>query len=73
MLGFRSMTVIFLNDSVEKFVEFFIRIVRTSISTDSRIKIGNSREAASLESDTSSAALVFVLSPDLLCKISRES
>jgi len=68
-----TVTVIFLNNFIEKFVESSVRIVRTSIKTDTRIKIGDSTETASFESYSRLAWLIFVFIPNFLCKISWNS
>jgi len=70
VLGGWSVTVVLLNNFVEKFVELGIRVVRTSVEADSGIKVCDSREAASLEADASGAGLVFVLVPDFLGQVS---
>ena len=68
--GVLSVTVVLLNNFVEKFAELGIRVVGTSVEADSGIKVCDSREAASLEADASGAGLVFVLVPDFLGQVS---
>lgn len=70
VLGLWSVTVVLLNNFVEKFAELGVRCVGTSVEADSGIKVCNSREAASLEADTRAAGLVLVLGPDLLGQVS---
>jgi len=70
VLGLWSVTVVLLNDFVEKFAELGVRCVGTSVEADSGIKVCNSREAASLEADARAAGLVLVLGPDLLGQVS---
>jgi hypothetical protein len=70
VLGVWSVTVVLLNNFVEKFAELGIRVVGTSVEADSGIKVCDSREAASLEADASGAGLVFVLVPDFLGQVS---
>ena len=52
MLILWTVAVVFLSDSVEKFVEFGVCMVGSSIETDSRVKVGNSGEDTRLESYT---------------------
>jgi len=70
VLGLWSVTVVLLNNFVEKFAELGVRCVGTSVEADSGIKVCNSREAASLEADARGAGLVLVLGPDLLGQVS---
>jgi hypothetical protein len=44
-----GMSVIVLDDLIEKLVEAFVRVVRPSINTDSGILILDTRENADLE------------------------
>jgi len=51
---------------VKELVELFVSIVRSSVDTNARVLVLNTREDASLESNALRAGLVLVLLPDFL-------
>ena len=55
MLVCWSMLVVVLDHLIEKFVEFVEGILRSSVNTNSRVLVCNSRENASFERNTSPA------------------
>ena len=65
--------VVLLNDLIEEFVELGVSVMRSSVETDSGVKVLDSREDAGLEGDTFGTALVLVLFPDLLSQGTRKS
>ena len=68
VLGVFVMLVIVENDLVEKLLELSVSIVRSSIDTNARILVCNSRENAHLERNACCAFLILVLFPNFLGK-----
>jgi hypothetical protein len=58
--------VILLDDLIKELVETGIRVVRSSVKTNSRVLVLNSREDLCLEGDTSLVHFILILVPDLL-------
>ena len=63
------MTMILFNDSVEHRSESFIRLMTTSVNTDSRIDILTAREDGSLEGESTGISSVLQLIPDLAIEV----
>ena len=63
------MTMILFNDSVEHRSESFIRLMTTSINTDSRINILTAREDSCLEGESTGISSVLQLIPDLAIEV----
>ena len=72
MLVLLTVTVVFLDDGIEKLGEFGVRIVRSSVETNTRIKVLDTREDAGLESDTGCVTLILILLPNFLGKMLRK-
>ena len=68
MLVSWAVTVVVLDDLVEKLVELVVGVVGASIDADSRVLVGNTRENAKFEGNTLLALLVLVFIPDFLCQ-----
>lgn len=49
MLVIWSMLMVLLNDLIEELVEALVRVMRTSVETDSGVKILDTRENTNLE------------------------
>ena len=67
-----AVTMIVLDDLIEKLVELGVGTVGTSIETDTGIEVLDTRVDAGLESDAHIARLVLVLLPDLLGQVLAE-
>ena len=66
MLGVNSVLMVLFNDLIEELVEALVRVVRTGIASDSRVKVLNSREDTGFKSDTSGILFILVFVPKLL-------
>jgi hypothetical protein len=66
VLSIWAVAVIVLDDLIEELVESLVRVVGSSVNTDSGVLILDTRKDAGLERDTRSAGLVLVLVPDFL-------
>jgi hypothetical protein len=58
-------TVVFLDNGIEQFGELGVGIVRTSVETNARIEVLDTRENAGLEGNSRFIALILILLPDL--------
>jgi len=66
-------TMVVGDDWVEKFIEFGVGIMGSSIDTNARVGVSNTREDASLEGDLILITLVFVLLPNFFGQVLAES
>jgi hypothetical protein len=71
VIGF-FVSVVFFNNLIEKRSEGSVRIVGSSVDSDSRIDVLASREDAGLERNTASVFLVLEFIPDISSEVSHE-
>ena len=64
--GIRCVLVVVGNALIEELVESSVRVLRSSVDSDTRVLVLDTREDASFESNSLSARLVFVLFPNFL-------
>ena len=70
MLGVFTVLMVLFDDLIEELGEAGVGIVGTSIASDSRVKVLNSREDASFESNSGAIFLILELVPKSLGKVS---